>query len=135
MSGVIHLHCLHVDIARDPADLKLSDAQREIFAGWRRPYEWTSPSEHADNGREAAMFAGEDIDLVQDITTDCSVVASLCAGTARARKGHGKVLSPQLKLKKLSIDINCSSLLPCFTLIIKIRLGPDCLRLGNIYFA
>jgi hypothetical protein len=31
------------------------------------------------------------VDLVQDITTDCSVVASLCAGTARASKGHGKV--------------------------------------------
>lgn len=38
------------------------------------------------------MRAVNDIDLVQDITTDCSVVASLCAGTARALKGHGKVV-------------------------------------------
>lgn len=37
------------------------------------------------------MTATTEIDLVQDITTDCSVVASLCAGTARAVKGHGKV--------------------------------------------
>lgn len=37
------------------------------------------------------MTAINEIDLVQDITTDCSVVASLCAGTARALKGHGKV--------------------------------------------
>lgn len=37
------------------------------------------------------MNASKDIDLVQDITTDCSVVASLCAGTARAGKGHSKV--------------------------------------------
>jgi calpain-7 len=37
------------------------------------------------------MSAINDIDLVQDITTDCSVVASLCACTARALKGQGKV--------------------------------------------
>lgn len=30
-------------------------------------------------------------DLVQDATSDCSVVASLCAGTARAERGHKKV--------------------------------------------
>jgi hypothetical protein len=33
------------------------------------------------------------MDLVQDATTDCSVVASLCAGAARAQKGHPKLLS------------------------------------------
>lgn len=32
------------------------------------------------------------IDLVQDITTDCSVVASLCAGTAREQRGQSKVV-------------------------------------------
>lgn len=32
------------------------------------------------------------IDLVQDAATDCSVVASLCAGIARAEKGHKKLL-------------------------------------------
>ncbi len=32
------------------------------------------------------------IDLVQDAATDCSVVASLCAGVARAEKGHSKIL-------------------------------------------
>jgi hypothetical protein len=37
------------------------------------------------------MASSEAIDLVQDITTDCSVVASLCAGTARATKGHATV--------------------------------------------
>lgn len=36
-------------------------------------------------------MTADDVDLVQDITTDCSVVASLCAGMARAAKGHGKV--------------------------------------------
>ena len=37
------------------------------------------------------MIASEKVDLVQDITTDCSVVASLCAVTARAERGHAKV--------------------------------------------
>ncbi|KAN0114868.1 cysteine protease PalB [Hyaloscypha variabilis] len=81
----------------DPVDLKLSDAQSEIFAGWRRPHASgpgdLNPVEHGLGGDETAMAASEDIDLVQDITTDCSVVASLCAGTARARKGHGKLLA------------------------------------------
>lgn len=40
---------------------------------------------------ETLMSAEDAIDLVQDITTDCSVVASLCACTSRALKGHGKV--------------------------------------------
>lgn len=30
-------------------------------------------------------------DLVQDAAPDCSVVASLCAGIARGRRGHSKV--------------------------------------------
>lgn len=68
-------------------ELELSDAQREIFAGWRRPDE-----NQADPLNEERLMAPIDgFDLVQDITTDCSVVASLCAGTARASKGHGTV--------------------------------------------
>ena len=37
------------------------------------------------------MIAVGKVDLVQDMTTDCSVVASLCAGTARAERGHARV--------------------------------------------
>jgi len=75
--------------------LELSEAQREIFAGWKRPNEifgriLDSLSLDATSN-EISMVASNEIDLVQDITTDCSVVASLCAGTARALKGHGKV--------------------------------------------
>jgi len=77
---------------REPTDLELSEAQREIFAGWKRPNDTFSRLEdrNTDDG-EVTMSAINQIDLVQDITTDCSVVASLCAGTARAVKGHGKV--------------------------------------------
>lgn len=31
------------------------------------------------------------VDLVQDVTSDCSVVASLCALTARVERGHSNV--------------------------------------------
>jgi hypothetical protein len=41
---------------------------------------------------EIFMTAANEIDIVQDITTDCSVVASICAVIARAFKGHGKLL-------------------------------------------
>jgi calpain-7 len=35
------------------------------------------------------------VDLVQDAATDCSVVASLCASSARVEKGHARIL-PQI---------------------------------------
>jgi calpain-7 len=69
------------NVDSEPADLNLADAQKQIFGGWKRPSD-------AGNG---TLMAADDVDLVQDITTDCSVVASLCAGTARAMKGHGTV--------------------------------------------
>lgn len=39
------------------------------------------------------MQASRTVDLVQDAATDCSVVASLCAGAARAETGHAKIYS------------------------------------------
>jgi calpain-7 len=92
----------------EPADLKLSDAQREIFAGWRRPqdpeYGRLKSLESKISGGETDMVVSDDIDLVQDITTDCSVVASLCAGVARANKGHCKVFSCPLQSIKSPIN-------------------------------
>ena len=85
---------LFADSNSDPLDLKLSEAQLETFAGWKRPRERHDvPSARLKDveNDEILMNASGDIDLVQDITTDCSVVASLCAGTARASKGHSKV--------------------------------------------
>lgn len=37
------------------------------------------------------MVNSKPMDLVQAITTDCSVVASLCAAAAREERGHHKV--------------------------------------------
>lgn len=82
------------DISRDSSSLKLSDAQLETFAGWKRPREREDILSQLSGDIESDeifMTTTKDIDLVQDITTDCSVVASLCAGTARASKGHSKV--------------------------------------------
>jgi hypothetical protein len=111
-----HAHVKDTDINRDPTDLELSEAQREIFAGWRRPHETfrrppESPDQEIDHGG-FSMLATNEIDLVQDITSDCSVVASLCAGTARAFKGHGKVISFPRALcsyhaNKLFLEASC----------------------------
>jgi calpain-7 len=38
------------------------------------------------------MKNAQPVDLVQDAATDCSVVASLCASSARAEKGHARIL-------------------------------------------
>lgn len=89
-------------------DLKLSDAQKEIFAGWRRPAETSGSEAVREVDRDAsAMTAVHEIDLVQDITTDCSVVASLCAGVARAHKGHEKVIA--ISLSQYSTKFSLSS--------------------------
>lgn len=80
---------------RDEAELKLSDVQLEIFDGWRRPDKALPPpklqvsSLPTDAG--PTMIAEQNVDLIQDVTTDCSVVASLCAVIARASRGHPKV--------------------------------------------
>ncbi|ROW14409.1 hypothetical protein VPNG_03954 [Cytospora leucostoma] len=61
----------------DTSDFSFSKKQNEVFDGWKRPTELFN-----DSGPELfenSMVARTDCDLVQDITTDCSVVASLCA--------------------------------------------------------
>ncbi|KAI3395151.1 hypothetical protein diail_1703 [Diaporthe ilicicola] len=61
----------------DNSEFSFSKKQNEIFAGWKRPAEIFN-----DSGPELfenIMVAKTNSDLVQDITTDCSVVASLCA--------------------------------------------------------
>lgn len=61
----------------DSSEFSFSKKQNEIFDGWKRPAEIFN-----DSGPELfenIMVAKTNSDLVQDITTDCSVVASLCA--------------------------------------------------------
>ncbi|KAI6712220.1 hypothetical protein PZA11_002259 [Diplocarpon coronariae] len=71
----------------EPGDLRISECQINNFDGWKRPGELFPQLE------VSPVEVSLKIDLVQDITTDCSVVASLCAATARAGKGHGNLLA------------------------------------------
>ena len=83
------------DIVSDDFDFRLSDVQLEVLDDWQRPNAIHLPlSPHPpqeDPDRKPTMRASAKVDLVQDMTTDCSVVASLCAGTARSERGHQKV--------------------------------------------
>lgn len=80
---------------RDNVELRLSGSQHEIFNGWRRPDNMFLPLTLAQGsiapGRGLTMKAQGGIDLVQDVTSDCSVVASLCAITVRAERGYSNV--------------------------------------------
>ncbi|KAI9849711.1 MAG: cysteine protease [Sclerophora amabilis] len=79
-------------------DLRLSDLQLKVFNGWKRPDDVLPPPlsslpKQAGGEDGVTMISRDVVDLVQDVTTDCSVVASLCAGTARAERGRSKILS------------------------------------------
>jgi hypothetical protein len=80
----------------DSCALSLSAIQLESFDGWKRPHE-ALPSVHSDGnaqegpGEGAVMHLSVPMDLVQDMTSDCSVVASLCALTSRTERGFPKV--------------------------------------------
>lgn len=75
--------------------LSLSKDQLKSFNGWKRPAEALGGIRMRVNGdvlptAPIVALPGK-IDLVQDMASDCSVVASLCAGTARAERGHPRV--------------------------------------------
>lgn len=79
--------------ASDEPELHLASAQRQVFAGWKRPHELLSKNVIGETKRitDPVMSVSGKIDLVQDMLTDCSVVASLCATTARSERGPDKV--------------------------------------------
>ena len=77
---------------RDDAELGLSETQLEVFDRWRRPTEIIQTS-HSGQNRSPTMGTNGRVDLVQGITSDCSVVASLCAVTSREERGHSNARS------------------------------------------
>ncbi|KAF7503404.1 hypothetical protein GJ744_003887 [Endocarpon pusillum] len=81
----------------DSRPLQLSSLQLKTLAGWKRPWEAFAGLDMLQDGIELSpqptMQCVKKVDLVQDMTSDCSVVASLCAGWARAERGHPKILS------------------------------------------
>ncbi|KAL4776805.1 calpain-like protease palB [Aspergillus nidulans var. acristatus] len=79
----------------DKPDLHLSNLQRDIFAGWKRPHELLSGQvDDAGMPLNPVMTVSGNTDLVQDVLTDCSVVASLCATTSRSERGLDDTLLP-----------------------------------------
>ena len=96
----------------DSPRLQLSPQQLESFAGWMRPREAFARlqiiREQHNFSAEPTMKRAEKVDLVQDMTSDCSVVASLCADTSRAERGHPRVSA--IRVSYASID---SSTDPC----------------------
>ncbi|RYC64061.1 hypothetical protein CHU98_g2161 [Xylaria longipes] len=67
--------------------------QKAIFAGWKRPAELVKNMSRDDaDSDNCVVEAADDYDLVQDITTDCSVVASLCASMKHLRPGPTSIL-------------------------------------------
>ncbi|KAM7196007.1 calpain-like protease [Naviculisporaceae sp. PSN 640] len=59
----------------DSSTFSLSPEQESIFSDWRRPEQTI----HGQGDPENIMTATSAIDLAQDLATDCSVVASICA--------------------------------------------------------
>ncbi|KAK3115596.1 cysteine protease [Teratosphaeriaceae sp. CCFEE 6253] len=79
----------------DAQELSLSEFQEDVLDDWKRPDEALPPPSwfpHDHTHLGPSMIFMRKIDLVQDAATDCSVVASLCAGVARAERGHSKIL-------------------------------------------
>ncbi|KAJ9615333.1 cysteine protease [Cladophialophora chaetospira] len=81
----------------DSNSLPLSAAQLDSFDGWKRPHEalpsvYSSGHDQQGSHEAAVMHLPVAMDLVQDMTSDCSVVASLCALTSRTERGFPKIL-------------------------------------------
>lgn len=76
----------------DDTSFHMSVAQAKMLKDWQRPDEMPGSSLNGwlsfrDSNRPKPL------DLVQDVTTDCSVVASLCAITSRTERGFPDVFS------------------------------------------
>jgi calpain-7 len=79
--------------ASDAVTYSLSHRQLQNLAGWKRPSELFKTRHEPVTliSDQDLMFAKVDSDLVQDITTDCSVVASLCAAMKQMKPGRRSV--------------------------------------------
>lgn len=80
---------------QDTFEYSLSETQLKHFAEWKRPRDALAnvyvKRDENQLLNEVTMVTKGKWDMVQDVAPDCSVVASLCVGAARAEKGHQKV--------------------------------------------
>ena len=77
---------------QDDFDFRLSQAQIEEFDSWQTSAVITE-SARAMQSADVTEGNRQIRDLVQDLTTDCSVVASMCAITARTEQGFENLLA------------------------------------------
>ncbi|OLN81796.1 Calpain-like protease palB/cpr-8 [Colletotrichum chlorophyti] len=99
----------------DPAEYTLSARQQSILEGWKRPVDQAV----GDTVDTDFMASDGEYDLVQDVTTDCSVVASLCAAMKILQGGNRPVsnhsllssLPPRDKLERLPLKQNARQIL------------------------
>ncbi|KAF1966793.1 cysteine proteinase [Bimuria novae-zelandiae CBS 107.79] len=83
------------EVYTQPRELSLSPQQQQYFKAWVRAQD-AIPRQPSGTDDKPVMSSPRPIDLVQDAATDCSVVASLCAGIARTERGYDKILSTKL---------------------------------------
>lgn len=77
----------------------MSVDQLAILDGWKRPEDALPPPIWFENSASATPMAppnqdarvAQFVDLVQDAAADCSIVASMSAGIARAERGFPDV--------------------------------------------
>ncbi|KAK4911901.1 cysteine protease, partial [Elasticomyces elasticus] len=80
----------------DNHDFSLSETQLKHFAAWERPREALARIEHKNTDQALAAPTMSKVgvwDFVQDVAPDCSIVASMCVGTARAERGHPRIFA------------------------------------------
>jgi len=84
--------CGEADMKRDPFGfLALSKCQERCLGSWLRPQQFLSDPSFEDRD-------GGGMYLVQDVITDCSLVASLCASSAWEFKHQHSVPTPSRSL-------------------------------------
>lgn len=117
------------EYASDVRDLSLSSYQQQFFQGWVRAQDAVPPPALHPNGRDGIvplMSSLRPIDLVQDAASDCSVVASLCAGVARAERGHDQVRGSLSVVRFVLTNAYCRSSKTSFTHSTRIWEGRSC---------
>ncbi|KAE8827491.1 hypothetical protein PTNB85_08844 [Pyrenophora teres f. teres] len=80
-------------------ELSLSPYQQQFFQAWLPSRQAIPPPSLIPDGSAdvgPVMSSPRALDLVQDAASDCSVVTSLCAGAARAERGHDQIIRDKL---------------------------------------
>ncbi|KAI9894060.1 MAG: cysteine protease [Vezdaea aestivalis] len=72
----------------DDPPLELSEEQIDLFNGWKRIIDILGKGSPLHDENRARPI----LDLIQDVATDCSVVASMCAGVAQVERGFPSII-------------------------------------------